>query len=319
LGTFYPTFSTTDLTLIDECFDAAEAYYNNLGIQPPSVRAYAAGEFIPEYERELWLTGMAKSTKRSRNEYDLWDNPDVNGDEPAHKVLKVADETSVHTRAASLYSDASDDSDESDDSDDSSSSEMTDSPSALDLNSLNSINKVSSETASDAADVDDSTSYCSSESSIASDDTEAILELARTGRIDDLYPIDDVTPVRPNNLKPSFALDQILGSPVVSRIPEFLAAMEAANKELEAERAAGTLAGRCLEIDDVKDEADDTQYIEMNLGLGVLEERNGDTSTSSESESSNDASEEVMDKLMGNRKTKGEHDEQEKRVKIEEL
>ena len=43
--------------------------------------------------------------------------------------------------------------------------------------------------------------------------------------------------------------------------------MAAANDELEAERAAGTLGARNIET------VDDQEYIEMNMGLGVLEEK----------------------------------------------
>ncbi|KAI9763300.1 MAG: hypothetical protein M1840_000782 [Geoglossum simile] len=66
------------------------------------------------------------------------------------------------------------------------------------------------------------------------------------------------------------------GSSLLSRLSTLLPALEAANAELERDRAAGTLKDR--QIDNV-DENADGGYIEMDLGLGVLEERNLDDTT----------------------------------------
>jgi Domain of unknown function (DUF4598) len=84
-----------------------------------------------------------------------------------------------------------------------------------------------------------------------------------------------------------------------SRLKNFLPQLHAANTHLETLRDAGTLEKHNIELEDgqhenvdVGDDADDEsesggkQYIEMNLGLGVLEERNGAESESSSSESS---------------------------------
>lgn len=51
------------------------------------------------------------------------------------------------------------------------------------------------------------------------------------------------------------------------RLSTFLPNLAAANDELEVERAAGRLGERNIET------VDDDEYIEMNLGLGVLEEK----------------------------------------------
>ncbi len=68
-------------------------------------------------------------------------------------------------------------------------------------------------------------------------------------------------------------------SDIHNRLSTLLPSLAAANEELEAERSAGTLGKRNIE------DVDDAQYIEMNLGLGVLEEKepNG-TETGSSSE-----------------------------------
>jgi hypothetical protein len=132
---------------------------------------------------------------------------------------------------------------------------------------------------------------------------------------------EEVTNVQPMNRKPKFDFAALRSkSSLMSKLPGFLAQMEAANRELEAEKAAGTIASRRLEIDD--NEIDDNeegskteQYIEMNLGLGVLEEKTGVSETSSDEESDD---EDVMDKLMGAEKdTTGEGSK--KKAAIEEL
>ncbi|KAI9678613.1 MAG: hypothetical protein M1817_005670 [Caeruleum heppii] len=69
-----------------------------------------------------------------------------------------------------------------------------------------------------------------------------------------------------------------------SRLSYFLPALAAANKVLDEDRVAGTLEQKRLETV-TKDEP----YIEMNLGLGVLEEKQGESSdTYSSSESFDD-------------------------------
>ncbi|OBT77412.1 hypothetical protein VF21_04270 [Pseudogymnoascus sp. 05NY08] len=127
-----------------------------------------------------------------------------------------------------------------------------------------------------------------------------------------------VTNVQPMDRKPKFDFAALKSnSLLLNKLPGFLAEMDAANRELEAEKKAGTIAERRLEIDDDEEEGEKAeQYIEMNLGLGVLEEKTSDSETSSEGESSDD--EDVMDKLMGAEKdSKDEGDK--KKVGIEEV
>ncbi|KAJ9665747.1 hypothetical protein H2201_004234 [Coniosporium apollinis] len=75
------------------------------------------------------------------------------------------------------------------------------------------------------------------------------------------------------------------GQPLKERLKAFLPQIAAANMELEEEKAAGVLDERSLEQANEGDDVDG-QYIEMNLGLGVLEERdpNAESSNSSEDE-----------------------------------
>jgi hypothetical protein len=133
----------------------------------------------------------------------------------------------------------------------------------------------------------------------------------------------DTVILRVNNERPNFSFDQLRDSPIGSMLPEFLARMESANQELEAERVAGTLANRRIEIDENQNASESGQYIEMNLGLGVFEERNDDTSTSSDSEGSSSATGEgIMQRLLGGKRKRGTEDEEAseiKKPKIEEL
>ncbi|KFY83952.1 hypothetical protein V500_09750 [Pseudogymnoascus sp. VKM F-4518 (FW-2643)] len=129
-----------------------------------------------------------------------------------------------------------------------------------------------------------------------------------------------VTNVQPMDRKPKFDFASLKSnSLLMNKLPGFLAEMDAANRELEAEKEAGTIAERRLEISDDEGEGEGKkagQYIEMNLGLGVLEEKTSDSETSSEGESSDD--EDVMDKLMGAEKDSKDESEK-KKVGIEEV
>lgn len=147
---------------------------------------------------------------------------------------------------------------------------------------------------------------------------------SRSGGDEEPNPSDKGTvTLRLNNERPNFSFDQLRDSPIASMLPEFLARMESANQELEAERVAGTLANRRIEIDENQNGSEGGQFIEMNLGLGVLEERNDDTSTSSDSECSSSAtSEGVMQRLLGGKRKRNTEDEEApeiKKPKIEEL
>ena len=57
--------------------------------------------------------------------------------------------------------------------------------------------------------------------------------------------------------------------PLLSRLGAFLPQLRAANAELDSSIAAGQISDKCIE----NVGSDEEQYIEMNLGLGVLEEK----------------------------------------------
>ncbi|ODM16833.1 hypothetical protein SI65_07798 [Aspergillus cristatus] len=71
-------------------------------------------------------------------------------------------------------------------------------------------------------------------------------------------------------------------SDIMSRLTAFLPQMKSANEDLERELAAGR--GKELQVDGADEEVEG-RYIEMNLGLGVLEEkRSGDENNNSSSD-----------------------------------
>ena len=79
-----------------------------------------------------------------------------------------------------------------------------------------------------------------------------------------------------------------------SRLSSFLPTLAAANAELEQERAKGTLVNRDIE------KINEDRYIEMDLGLGVLEEKKNRRSgsedgTESDSYSSDDEANDAED------------------------
>ncbi|KAG9565763.1 hypothetical protein KCU71_g1644, partial [Aureobasidium melanogenum] len=92
--------------------------------------------------------------------------------------------------------------------------------------------------------------------------------------------------IRPKKQKPSFARPTT--SDLQSRLQAFLPQMAAANAELEKLAKEGGLEGKRLE-----DVGEGDEYVEMELGLGVMEEkREGEeNSEDSSDESSEDSSE----------------------------
>ncbi|KAL5381167.1 hypothetical protein DPSP01_007421 [Paraphaeosphaeria sporulosa] len=90
-------------------------------------------------------------------------------------------------------------------------------------------------------------------------------------------------------------------------LKDFLPKLKAANEELEAQKATGTLQTSEIVGDE---EADgEEQYIELNLGLGVLEEKDDDVGEGALETSDNDSAgghaeqqdreKDVLGKLMG--------------------
>ncbi|KAK6005002.1 hypothetical protein QM012_007781 [Aureobasidium pullulans] len=96
--------------------------------------------------------------------------------------------------------------------------------------------------------------------------------------------------LRPKKQKPNFALPAT--SDLQSRLQAFLPQMAAANAELEKLAKDGGLEGKRLE-----DVGEGDEYVEMELGLGVMEEKKGGEGSSDDSshESSEDSSEDSSD------------------------
>ncbi|CAD0106041.1 unnamed protein product [Aureobasidium uvarum] len=92
--------------------------------------------------------------------------------------------------------------------------------------------------------------------------------------------------LRPKKQKPTFA--RPASSDLQSRLRAFLPQMAAANAELEKLAQEGRLEGKRLE-----DVGEGDEYVEMELGLGVMEEKKEgeDSSDDSSNESSDDSSE----------------------------
>ncbi|KAJ4362279.1 hypothetical protein N0V83_010372 [Neocucurbitaria cava] len=131
----------------------------------------------------------------------------------------------------------------------------------------------------------------SSEDEDDGEDTE--MELEQQGQ-------DGVVNLRANRgKKPVMKLGQEdLGPDIRGFLKDFLPQLKAANEELEAQRQAGTL--KSLEAAG----GDEEQYIEMDLGLGVLEAKdpNADDDTDSDSDSDMEDGEkekDILGKLLG--------------------
>ncbi|KAI4715800.1 hypothetical protein E4T48_08040 [Aureobasidium sp. EXF-10727] len=92
--------------------------------------------------------------------------------------------------------------------------------------------------------------------------------------------------LRPKKQKPNFARPAM--SDLQSRLQAFLPQMAAANAELEKLAQEGGLEGKRLE-----DVGEGDEYVEMELGLGVMEQKKEgeDSSDDSSDESSDDSSE----------------------------
>ncbi|KAL1977925.1 hypothetical protein VTN31DRAFT_784 [Thermomyces dupontii] len=107
---------------------------------------------------------------------------------------------------------------------------------------------------------------------------------------------DEITTV-PGRPRPRIERPQ--HSELLSRVSSFLPQLKAANEDLERRIAEGNARDHVL--DDVPD--DDEQggrpYIEMNLGLGVLEEKREGDEDASENSDDGAANGNVLDRLMG--------------------
>lgn len=133
---------------------------------------------------------------------------------------------------------------------------------------------------------------------------------------------EEVLNFQPLNKKPRFKFSP--SSSLSSKLPDFLASMKAANEDLQADISAGK-QDHLLEIEDTAEDEDEDEdqegqegqeerpYIEMDLGLGVLEETaEGSSSSDSSSDEATAASDSRTDITAGKSGTK-------KPVIIEEL
>ncbi|KAJ5717125.1 hypothetical protein N7488_002771 [Penicillium malachiteum] len=84
-------------------------------------------------------------------------------------------------------------------------------------------------------------------------------------------------------------------SELLARLSAFLPKMKSANEDLEKEIAAGR--GKDVVLDEVDDDKD---YIEMNLGLGVLEEKRGDNADPSGNEGDGEGMDGIESDKKGN-------------------
>ncbi|EUC29203.1 hypothetical protein COCCADRAFT_40388 [Bipolaris zeicola 26-R-13] len=122
--------------------------------------------------------------------------------------------------------------------------------------------------------------------------------------LDEAKGADGVVNLRANRgTKPIMKLTKAeMGPDIRGFLKDFLPRLKAANEELEAQKRAGTL--RRL---DAEDQEEGEPYIEMDLGLGVLEEKDPNAAES-DTEDTSDADEEdgnkekdVLGKLLGRR------------------
>ncbi|KAL4768582.1 hypothetical protein BDW60DRAFT_197147 [Aspergillus nidulans var. acristatus] len=150
-------------------------------------------------------------------------------------------------------------------------------------------------------DEDDYTS--SSGSSLSSSDDEDDDAQSETGG--DINKDNEEITSLPARRKPDIRrIEQ--ESSLLNRLSAFLPQMKSANEDLEREIAAGR--AKDIRLDDVDEGSDgqrDGQYIEMNLGLGVLEEkRPGDQDERDVSESHGQSEDtDLLDRLLGKEKT----------------
>ncbi|ORY19511.1 hypothetical protein BCR34DRAFT_462336, partial [Clohesyomyces aquaticus] len=95
--------------------------------------------------------------------------------------------------------------------------------------------------------------------------------------------------------KPSMKLPkEALAEDLRAHLAQFLPQLAAANEELEARRKAGTLQEKAIEIGDAEEAG---QYIEMDLGLGVLEHKEPGAEDAPPDADSD--TEDILGKLMG--------------------
>lgn len=151
--------------------------------------------------------------------------------------------------------------------------------------------------AAEVSDMDDDSSVLSESSEEPSD------ESSDEDDDDDLADAEDhngITNVRANRgQKPimRFNKDE-MGPDIRIFLKEFLPQLKAANDELEAKKKAGTLKNM-----DSMEGVEDKDYIEMDLGLGVLEMKDDQDSGDEMDTEDGEKEKDILGKLMGREKT----------------
>jgi hypothetical protein len=147
-------------------------------------------------------------------------------------------------------------------------------------------------------DNDDSSSVSPSSEEPSSDDSSAD-EDGDADSDEDLDALGAINLRANRGTKPCMKMNTQDEPDVRAFLRDFLPKLKAANEELESERQAGTLKDKMM--DNAGEEADG-QYIEMNLGLGVLEERDPDAKddeSESDDDSEHNQAKDILAKLMG--------------------
>jgi len=192
----------------------------------------------------------------------------------------------------------------------------SDSSRASDQQAIFSDNDAISQSTHTDIDSDSELSTSSEEPSSDSESEDSDSEIDTSDRASTVDDGETIVNVRPGS-KPEMTLESLKGG-LKSRLKAFIPELKAANQELEKEKVDGSIERRNIEHVD----EDEGPYIEMDLGLGVLEEKPADTD-SNEVDTDSDGDEpdtgprdkepDVLGKLMGKDKSRR------KPVQIEEV
>ncbi|KAF2797376.1 hypothetical protein K505DRAFT_347320 [Melanomma pulvis-pyrius CBS 109.77] len=170
-----------------------------------------------------------------------------------------------------------------------------------------------SDVVSDSSEMEESSEDPSSDSESGEDSDEEL-----QSEMEDEDGIVNLPAVRARKPNMKLPKDE-LGPDLRPFLANFLPQLKAANEALEKEREAGTLKTKVIDSEDAVD--GEGEYIEMDLGLGVLEEQDPDakdvsSSSDSEDEDSLDGEgqlkpKDILSKLMGRKSRKDAVDIQE--------
>ncbi|KAF2681637.1 hypothetical protein K458DRAFT_391593 [Lentithecium fluviatile CBS 122367] len=145
-------------------------------------------------------------------------------------------------------------------------------------------------------------SESSEEPSDDSGDDDSEMDDAEEDEGDEEHDGEDVVNLRANRgQKPVMRFDKDEMEDIRPFLKDFLPKLKAANEELEAQKQAGTLETAELAQEDGEGD-DEEQYIELNLGLGVLEADGENPTKPSDSKDDRTQEEDVLGKLLGREK-----------------